>query len=556
MNLISSPQSSARLNTMSELARAFYFADVSQGTYIHEPSYKMFLKENVRAFIRDNLKSPFEYKRINQSASIRKESKHKGHHLSMRIATIKKNPKDIEASFMYIALIHQMNEEQARRFEPSFIEARANMRNGEWQAITLKSIDRDIEGEHLAKFDRYNFIYSLHFSMSEPSLVAYYPTLEHMRKRKEIRLKFGKFLTNIKNEIGLENESMIKNYVDAYNSILQARNGWKMNFINSNDREGWLDVYRDDSRVSSCMSECDSVKLYAHEHSVLKLAYLSDDDGVIARTIVREDRKEYIRFYPPADNSASAKWLKSLLIDQGYSFGSLDGVLIKTYDHDEGGYLAPYIDRGNSDRAYFANLETIDNKLYFRIGERGDFCLQLTNGRTQEDNQDDEGDDSVYCEWCDDYHHDEDTIYHDNLGYSVCDGCANDCGIDAINPDGDSEFIHQDDAFYCESDHSYYTREAFDEGVILRDDLSGDFYLRDDLIEVFENVFIHRDFAITPIVPYIRSSTIKSDDEIEPHFQFIIDRDEARFLPNGEAIHYTQFDEMIALLNSFKLESE
>ena len=183
---------------------------------------------------------------------------------------------------MYIALIHQMNEEQARRFEPSFIEARSNMRNGEWQAITLKSIDRDIEGEHLAKFDRYNFIYSLHFSMSEPSLVAYYPTLEHMRKRKEIRLKFGKFLTNIKNEIGLENESMIKNYVDAYNSILQARNGWKMNFINSNDREGWLDVYRDDSRVSSCMSECDSVKLYAHEHSVLKLAYLSDDDGVIA----------------------------------------------------------------------------------------------------------------------------------------------------------------------------------------------------------------------------------------------------------------------------------
>jgi len=547
MNLTISSPRAPRLATLSDLARGFLSDNDCE---VHRRSYYL---DTMRQFIKGNLSSSLKYKTASKSSRL--NERRKGRNISKAIATIKKNPKDIEASFIYLSLIYQMNEDKARQFEPAFIDARVNFRSGEWQAITLKSIDSNIEGYHLINFDRYNFIYSLHFSMSEPTLVAYYPTLEHMRKRKEVRLRFGKFLTNIKDEIGIESESIIKNYVDAYNSILHARNGWRLDFIDSNDREGWLNIYRDDAHVNSCMSDSDSVKLYAHDRSVLRLAYLTNnDEAVIARCIVREDVKEYIRVYPAPENSTSGKWLQSLLKDKGYAHGSLEGVLIKTYDHDEGGYHAPYIDRGNSSGCQYGSIKNIDGKLFFEIGDNGDYSLTMTNGRTQEDESED--DNSTYCEWCDDYHHEDDTQYHDNLGYSVCDGCANDCGINAINPDGDHDFIHQDDAFYCESDNEYYTREAFDEGVILRDESSGDFYLIEDLIEVFENLFIHKNQVISPIVPYIRSRTRLTNGDLVAHYQYFIDIDEARFLPNGEAIHYTQFDEMIELLNSFKLESE
>ena len=546
MNLTISSPLAPRLATLSDLARGFL------SDYDCELSKRSYYLDTMREFIRGNLSSSLKYKTASKSSRL--NERRKGRNISKAIATIKKNPKDIEASFIYLSLIYQMNEDKARQFEPSFIDARVNFRSGEWQAITLKSIDSNIEGDHLTMFDRYNFIYNLHFSMSEPSLVAYYPSLEHMRKRKEIRLRFGKFLSNIKDEIGIESESIIKNYVDAYNSILHARNGWRLDFIGSNDREGWLNIYQDDRHVNSCMSDCDSVKLYAHDRSVLRLAYLvNQDNEVLARCIVREDLKEFIRVYPAPENSTSGKWLLTLLKDQGYSWGCLEGVLIKTYNHDEGGYLAPYIDRGNSNGCQYGSIKNIDGKLFFEIGDNGDYSLTMTNGRTQEDESDDN---STYCEWCDDYHHEDDAVYHDNLGYSVCDGCANDYGCEAINPEGGVEFIHQDDSFYCESDGMNYTRESFDEGVIVRDDLSGDFYLRDDVIEVFENVFIHKNQVISPIVPYIRSRTRLTNGDLVAHYQYLIDIDEARFLPNGEAIHYTQLDEMIETLNSFKLESE
>ena len=546
MNLTISSPRAPRLTTLSDLARGFLSDNIL------ENDKRIYYLDTMREFIRGNLSSSLKYKTASKSSRL--NERRKGRNMSKAIATIKKNPKDIEASFIYLSLIYQMNEDKARQFEPAFIDARVNFRSGDWQAITLKSIDSNIEGDHLTMFDRYNFIYSLHFSMSEPTLVAYYPTLEHMRKRKEVRLRFGKFLSNIKNEIGIESESIIKNYVDAYNSILHARNGWRLDFIGSNDREGWLNIYRDNEHVDSCMSDCDSVKLYAHDRSVLRLAYLvNQDNEVLARCIVREDLKEFIRVYPAPENSTSGKWLLTLLKDQGYSWGCLEGVLIKTYDHDDGGYLAPYIDRGNSNGCQYGSIKNIDGKLFFEIGDSGDYSLTMTNGRTQEDESDDN---STYCEWCDDYHHEDDAQYYDNLGYSVCDGCANESGYEAINPDGDREFIHQDDVFYCESDSEYYTREAFDEGVILRDESTGDFYLRDDVIEVFENVFIHKNQVISPIVPYIRSRTRLTNGDLVAHFQYFIDIDDARFLPNGEAIHYVQYDEMIETLNSFKLESE
>jgi len=551
MNIaISSPRLAPRLATLSELTRAFYTQEDSELRFGDSRTFGQYFRDNIRDFIHSNLKSAFNYNVA--SISSRANDKRRGHQLSQRIATIKRYPKDIEHAFLYVALIYQMTEDQAMKFEPSFMKARANIRSGEWQAITLQGVDRNIEGDHLAQFDRYNFIYHLHFSMSEPSLVAYYPSLDHMRKGREVRLRFGKFLSNIKDEIGIESEAIIKQYVDAYNSILQARNGWKLDFIGSNDRKGWLEIYQDTSHVQSCMSDCDSVKLYAHDISVLRLAYLADDDNeVIARTIVRDDRKEYIRIYPAPENSASGKWLQSLLRDQGYQWGSLEGALIKTYDHNDGGYSAPYIDRGNSSACQNADLENIDGKLYFRISENGEYNLTYTNGRTEEDDDEDE----AYCEWCDEHYHDSDVHYYEYIGQSVCEGCSNEYGTHAISMHGDHEMMHIDDTVYCESDAERYDQDYIDHYDVIQCASSLDYYLLDDLVEIMPDVFIHNSLVIEPITPYIHKIEHDNAHPIINEYQFI-DQDDARFLPNGEMIHYSQFDDMILKLNTFKLESE
>lgn len=553
MNLtISSPRVSSPLAQLGKIARAFYESPIHQNIGIDRvPDNRVFLdylRDNVHQFISDNLKSPFKnYKRVSQDASIRNDSKRKGHQLSRAIASIKKNPKSIQYAYEYLSLIDQMSIELGLKFEPMYFRAQEYMRSN-WQAITLRSIDSSIDFD-LTNFNYYNKIYQVHYSIDEPSMVAYYPSLDHMRRGREVRLRFGKFLSNIKDEIGLTDESMLKKYVDSYNAMMQARQGWRMNFIESNDREGWLETYRDERHVRSCMSDCDSVKLYAHDHSILRLAYLTnDDDEILARTIVREDLKQYIRIYPPSDSSASAKWLKSLLIDQGYSWGNLNGCLIKTYDskddYDNFVYLAPYVDRGNDEGTQNAKIEKIDGKLYFRIDRHGDHCLSYTNGFDREVSDDD---DSVYCEWCDDYHHPDDTRYHDNLGYNVCDSCSGEYGV-WVYSHGDQILMHQDDSdfVYCESDSEYYDRDSLDYYDVIECSISGEYYLIDDVIRIGIDLFIHKSKAIALLFDHIEGG----------ESFFYISIYDAYILPNGEIVNFDQYNEMIDRLNSFKLETE
>jgi len=532
MNLaISSPQALAPLARISELTRAFYSLEDAL-------TQKMALQDSIRAFISNHLRSPFRDYSI-ESPSHVIDRKLRGHRLSKAIASVRKNPKDIENAYEYLWLIMQMSTIQARQFEPSFIKAR-EMMSTEWQSIDLRTISKVISGDHLPKFDRYNMIYQLHFSISEPSLVAYYPSLDHMRRGREVKLRFGKFLSNVKNEIGID-ESKIKNYVDSYNAILQAQNNWRLHFIESDSPQDWLDAYQDESNVSSCMSDCDSVKYYAHPLSVLRLAVLrDDDDNVIARSIVREDKKEYVRIYPPSDSDSRGKWLSSLLHDQGYSWGNLNGCLIKTFEHDEGGYKAPYIDRGNNG-SQKANLERIDNKLYFRIHENGDYYLHYTNGRDREDESDD-----VYCESCGDYHPEDETSYYDSIGLRICEGCENEYYIWAYDGDGDDRSVfHQDDVIYCQSDDEYYHQDSLDQYGIAQDENSCDYYFKNELIEVRSNVFYLREDVLEVIVPYRDLSRSLIIDQMYIHYL------DARYLPCGDVVHQDQYNQMIDRLNSF-----
>ena len=120
--------------------------------------------------------------------------------------------------------------------------------------------------------------------------------------------KIGKYLTTFKDYLELS-ESDIKAIVEKHNAIIASQSGWTLNFIESNDADGFERVYNN-CTANSCMKGESAVRVYAHEKSVIRLAYLTNGaNEIIARSIVREDRKQYIRTYPETNGTNEGRHL-------------------------------------------------------------------------------------------------------------------------------------------------------------------------------------------------------------------------------------------------------
>lgn len=66
-------------------------------------------------------------------------------------------------------------------------------------------------------------------------------------------------------------------------------------FIPNTDPDGWYRVY--DDGPYSCMQGSDRVRQYAHPKNDLALAYMLDGGRIVARTIVNQKTKNYMRIY-------------------------------------------------------------------------------------------------------------------------------------------------------------------------------------------------------------------------------------------------------------------
>ena len=108
----------------------------------------------------------------------------------------------------------------------------------------------------------------------------------------------------------------------------------EVKFIPNTDPEGWFRVYEDGPY--SCMQGEDRVQQYAHPKNDLALAYMMDGERIIARTIVNQKAKTYLRIYTHCDEDRTAERMAMALRKRGYvrDLDCLDGQTIHVFYRD------------------------------------------------------------------------------------------------------------------------------------------------------------------------------------------------------------------------------
>lgn len=458
-------------------------------------------KQNVRAFLNDQLRiddwvkreqlrktkySRSDYYRLGGTDAYYKIN---GATLAKTISDVR-NPPDIEQerknldytlrACEYIKRIEQL-EKVRDKLEPRLQQINTEFNTGEWAYMAWNSIG--ITNEQSTNISYLFNLHRVHVSLMNPLQIAHYPTLKHLRDGREVVTKLGKYLTSFKDFIGMT-EAEIKDAVEKYNAIVASRTGWEVKYIASTDGNGFVRIYRD-CLAGSCMKGVDAVEVYAHEKSVVRLAYIQSLAGdILARCIVREDVKQYVRVYPDANGSTEGKYLQQYLKANGYTHGNLDGCLLKMIEHkdEDDIFVAPYIDagldgNGASGSSQNGELVDIDDKTYIEINSHGDLCLSMTNGYTDDVEDDDDMSD---CDECGDRDHNDDMsyTYHDQY---VCRNCIENNYEYAWVRANEQDYVHEDNVIFVgdEAYHENVDLSAFD---IYACEQTGDNYHIDDLV--------------------------------------------------------------------------
>ena len=412
-----------------------------------------------------------------------------------------RNPPDVEQerknldytlrACEYIRRIEQIGKVRDK-LEPRLKQIEQEFELGGWTYMAWNTLGMTYEqGANLS----YLFnLHRTHVSLMNPLQIAHYPTLKHLRDGREVVTKLGKYLTTFKDFIGLS-EAEIKDVVEKYNAIVASRTGWEVRFIESTDEDGFVRIYRDAS-AGSCMKGMDAVRVYAHDKSVIRLAYIQSKSGeILARCIVREDLKQYVRIYPDANGSTEGKYLQQYLKANGYTHGNLEGCLLRAIEHedDEDIFVAPYIDagidgNGSVGSAQSGDLISIDDRTYIEINPNGDLCLTMTNGYTD----DVEDEDMSECDECGELENNDNmySTYHDQY---VCEHCINNNYYFAYVRNG-QDYVHCDNVVTVGDEH--YHVDYLDRYDIYYCDFAEDYFHIDDLVNTAHGL-VHIDYANT-----------------------------------------------------------
>ena len=511
-------------------------------------------QNNVRLFLAEQLKKDDEAKlqrlrktRYSRSDYYRlggtdKYYKINGTTLAKTIHDVR-NPPDVEQerknldytlrACEYIRRIEQIGKVRDK-LEPRIKQIDNEFNAGEWTYMNWNALGITTEqGANL------NFLFNLHrthVSLMNPLQIAHYPTLKHLRDGREVVTKLGKYLTTFKDFIGMS-DADIKDVVERYNAIVASRTGWEVRFIESTDADGFVRIYRD-AKSGSCMKGMDAVRVYAHEKSVIRLAYIQSLAGeILARCIVREDLKQYVRIYPDANGSTEGKYLQQYLKANGYTHGNLEGCLLRAipYEDDEDIYEAPYIDagaqgNGSEGSAQEGELVEIDGKEYIEITSGGQLCLTMTNGYTDDIADEDESE----CDECGDVDH-NDNMYYTYHDQYVCRHCIENNYFYAWVNSNTQDYVHSDHVIHV-GDESFHERVDLSNFDIYECEESGDLYHIDDLVTTSRG-FIYYDLTID----------LDHEDEDGNNSAH---RDDAHQLTNGKWCHVDQAEELQAEIDA------
>jgi hypothetical protein len=446
-----------------------------------------------------------------------------------------RNPPDIEQerknldytlrACEYIKRIEQIGKVRDK-LEPRIKQIEQEFEKGEWTYMAWNALG--ITHEQAMNLSYLFFLHRTHVSLMNPLQIAHYPTLKHLRDGREVVTKLGKYLTTFKDFIGLS-EANVKDIVEKYNAIVASRTGWEVRFIESTDADGFVRIYSN-CLAGSCMKGMDAVRVYAHDKSVLRLAYIQSKSGeILARCIVREDLKQYVRIYPDPNGSTEGKYLQQYLKANGYTHGNLDGCLLQMIEHEDEDdiFVAPYIDagvdgNGSEGSAQSGELVDIDDKTYIEINTHGELSLTMTNGYTD----DVEDENMSECDECGDTVISDDmfSTYHDQY---VCEHCISNNYYYAYVRNG-QDYVHADHVVSIGDEH--YHVDYLDHYDIYACEASGDYYHIDDLVMTSMGYIAHE----------YSQALDHADDEGNDYAH----DDDARELSDGTWCHADNFDDL------------
>ena len=453
---------------------------------------KQFMKDNLQLdriigrYAKDNLY-------IRHIRDNKKQAKEIGHEIAKTLSEIKKyqDQRDdrsllVRSIYYFEQLRQNFNDSQLQSIEPNILFIRDQYQNNNW--IKIPFAQYDIDSTNLRKAQ---VLHNVHQSEVDPMMIAYYPTLHHLRIKKEIRTKLGKYLSTFREYFNLS-EADIKSCVEAHASFIQSQKGWNVKFIESNDPQGWIDVYKKSqykprsTQSMSCMTDCESVQVYANDQSVLRLAYMIDNETILARCIVREDDKGYIRVYPDPNGYPEGRFLLDTLKSLGYEDQTnLNGVFLNAIQK-KNGYLAPYIDLGGGmDSTQLGSIKTFDGKDYILIGYGDQFQLDSTDGYVNDA-------ELVTCDECNNRTEENYITYSEYHDRHICDSCSDDY-VYAYKSGGDQDYIHVDQVT-CVNDTYYVTEDLSDFDIYLCEE-SDNYYPIDELYSTSRGL-IHESYCV------------------------------------------------------------
>lgn len=460
--------------------------------------------------VRDHIKAQHQQENIQYWSHARQswakdthpDNQERGHKIAVIKATVNKLASREPATLVevdhistYIKYLEYINGNTASKVEPAYFNTVTKMRNGEWEMLDImnklhpyinnQGSTHEEYARSQAGFVMMNRLHHVHVSTEDINQIAYYPTLQHMRQGREVRTRLGRYLTKYQHIFKLT-DSDIKNITEKHSANMRSRGGWSVDFIAHDDEQGWLNVY-DSPDVSSCMKGMEAVRVYAHEKSELRLAYVKAGEQYIARCIVRDDpdgeMTGYLRVYPDPNGYAEGRYLLDYLKNNGYAnVTNLDGVLLQ-YITEGGDTVCPYIDYGSGgDQS--VSVVYRDGKEYLEAGG-GDMSATNTNGYAE--------DDSSECDECGDRTDSDDLTYIEINGNNVCE-CCRDNNYTYAYGSRYQDYFPEDECIRVGDE--YYWLDTINNHDIYQCDHSGEYYHIDDLVNTTDGLY-HSDYVVS-----------------------------------------------------------
>jgi len=330
------------------------------------------------------------------------------------------------------------------------------------------------------------------------------PMITIKKGKHTINQKFGKFLASSSNLSAESIKDLVEEYKEINGDLSQYKVKYQTNFVEVYQTP----LYTINSSSKSCMTGERCVEAYDYDER-LKVLCVYKNSALVGRTLVRTDKKEYVRLYID-HNIIKPHIMHAIINKENLTCGDLNGIKLQ-YIEKNYNYVCPYLD-GSADHVSIINEE------YLEIGYNGDYSATNTNGYLEP---------TCTCECCGYNIHEDESCYVDDQ--TLCESCLNESytyieGYDYIHndyvvyceDDNESHHIEDSDICYIESDNCYHLTDnccmVDDEWQLLEDceelveTFNGDEYiLKDDAIEIEEDTAhcVAGFYAREQIVDYI-----------------------------------------------------